>query len=111
MSKKTLIKLTTSICVSVSLLFSGQISAFADELSINNKPYHEYTFDNDVAYTVVDSPYFDEIAINGQHSGSVASLVTGYNGIGKAKQFYGSNSLIFSSQVLPVGAQSIRFQF
>ena len=111
MSKRALLRFATSVCVSVSLLFSGQISAFADELSINDKPYHEYTFDNDVAYTVVDSPYFDEIAIDGRHSGSVASLVAGYNGIGKAKQFYGSNMLTFPSQVLPVGAQSIRFQF
>ncbi len=111
MSKRALLRFVTSVCVSVSLLFSGQISAFADEVDTSTRPYHEYTFDNDLPYKVVDSPFFKEIALDGSENDSTCARITGYNGIGKARHFDGRIHMSFSTSVLPVGAQSIRFQF
>jgi len=45
--KKKLLKIATVICLVMSVLFLGQISAFADVIDESIKPIHEFNFDND----------------------------------------------------------------
>jgi len=106
MNKRALLRLATSICFMLCVLFLRQITVFADEV----KPVHEYNFDNDSGTTVLDSANentIDGIA-NGTNSGA---FVTGYNEIGNARQFNGTDDYIsFSDSVIPIGAKSIRFK-
>ncbi|MGC6173455.1 hypothetical protein [Lacrimispora sp. 38-1] len=102
--KSKLLKIAMVICFMFSVLFLGQIYAFADEV----KPVHEYTFDNDSEDAVLDSA--KENAIDGTTTSE--TFVLGYNGKGRAKHFEGSNKDIiqFSGSILPKGAKSIRFK-
>lgn len=102
--KSKLLKIAMVICFMFSVLFLGQIYAFADEV----KPVHEYTFDNDSEDAVLDSA--KENAIDGTTTSE--KFVLGYNGKGRAKHFDGSskNIIQFSGSILPKGAKSIRFK-
>ena len=107
MSKKALLRLATSIFFAFCVTLLGHINVFANE----PKPVHEYNFDNDEPYKVVDSTSFRETALDGSDYDSACVRVTGYNGIGKAKQFNSHTYSVFYPKTLPVGAQSIRFKF
>lgn len=104
MSKRALLRLVTSICFMVNVMFLGQISAYADEI----KPVHEYNFDNDKDGIVYDS--INEGAINS--SVKRDDFVPGYNGKGRARSFNddSNNTIQFPVSPLPKGAKSIRFK-
>jgi len=106
MSKRALKRLEMCICFVLCVMFLGQVTVFADEV----KPVHEYNFDNDVTYWVYDSAI--ENAINGVSYGTNRErLVTGYNGIGKARYFNGTDDYLdFSNYQIHTGAKSIRLK-
>ncbi|WP_077612121.1 Ig-like domain-containing protein [Clostridium sp. Marseille-P2415] len=104
MKKKSLLKIAAVIYLMVSVLFFGQISAFADEI----KPIHEYNFDSDIRTIVVDtgSQVKDATSIGKNHE----TFFTGYDGKGKARYFNGTDDHLVLGNLLPVGAKSIRFK-
>ena len=109
MNKRSLIRIATSICFMVCVMILGQISAFADEI----KPVHEYTFDNDPPYKVLDT---GSNPVNGSSFGNADifnQYRTGYNEVGKSYYFEGQSrtQMHFVSMMMPLGAQSIRFKF
>ncbi len=106
MSKRALLRIATSICFMLCVLFLGQISAFADEAT----PIHEYTFDNDKNRIIYDSVKTG--ARNGNYTNNNdAQFVTGYDGEGKAKHFeINGDGIYFNQKLIPEGAKSIRFK-
>ncbi|WP_077612120.1 LamG-like jellyroll fold domain-containing protein [Clostridium sp. Marseille-P2415] len=106
MKKKSLLKITSFICLLVSVLFFGRISTFADVI----KPIHEYKFDGESNTTVIDS---GSKKIDGLSSGTNhETFFTGYNGTGKARYFNGTDDALSFEyyQYKPKGAVSIRFK-
>ncbi len=108
MSKKALLRLATSICFIISVLFLGQVTVFADEPIGVVKPAHEFLFDNDSDSQLVDSGYNSTPAT--QNFIGRFDYVAGYNGAGKAA-YLNSGACLFYNNVLPIGANSIRFKF
>ena len=106
MKKRSLFQITMVICFMISVMFLGQISAFADEV----RPIHEYKFDKDSGKTVVDT---GSVTKNGvSYNTDNGKLVVGYNGKGKARYFDGGDDRInFSDHIIPLGAKSVRFKF
>lgn len=104
MSKKVLLRLATSICFMLCVIFLGQINALADEV----KPVHEYTFDSDIRTIVVDS---GSIVLDGSSKGTNhETFFTGYNGTGKARYFNGKDDYLICSSTIKSGAKSVRFK-
>ena len=108
MSKRALIKLATSIFFALSLILLGSSDVFADEPTGVVKPAHEFLFDNDSSSQIIDSGYNSTNYT--QSSAGGFNYVAGYNGIGKALHF-DSAYCLFSNDILPIGANSIRFKF
>lgn len=102
MKKKSLLKIATSICFMVSVMFLGQSTVFADEI----KPIHEYNFNKDDLAGVKD-------LIKGQdgYKPSEVEYIPSFNEMGMAIRFSGKNYILFNSLVQPKGAKSIRFNF
>lgn len=108
MSKRVLTRLATSIFLTLSVILLGHSNVFADEPTGVVKPAHEFLFDNDSSSQIIDSGYNSTNYI--QSSAGNFNYVAGYNGIGKALHFNPANCL-FTNDILPIGANSIRFKF
>ena len=108
MNKRALKRLETCICFMLCVIFLGQIAVFADEPTGVVKPAHEFLFDNDSSSQIIDSGYNSTNYT--QSSAGGFKYVAGYNGIGKALHF-DSAYCLFSNDILPIGANSIRFKF
>ena len=106
MSKRALLRLATSFCFMLSVIFLGHTIVFADEVA----PIHEYNFDNDKGGNIFDSVKTG--GKNGRYTNDNESqFVTGYDGIGKAKHFeVNGDGIYFNQLLIPEGAKSIRFK-
>ena len=104
MNKRALKRLKMCICFVLCVIFLGQITAFAEEV----KPIHEYTFDRDIREVVIDSgsQVWDGVSNGKNHE----TFYTGYNGMGKARYFNGTDDHLMLGNTFPSGAKSIRLK-
>jgi hypothetical protein len=106
MKKRPLFKIAAIVYLMVSVLFLGQISAFADEV----KPVHEYKFDGESNTTVIDS---GRVKVDGESRGTNhENFFPGYNGKGKSRYFNGiDDTLSFNNAFYKqIGPVSFRFK-
>lgn len=93
------------VLLSAVLLFSLSFSVSSANTANEDGLVAKYSFDNDSGTTVIDSA--------GNYNGTAkgTTLVSGWDGNGKARSFNGTSDYIqFNQKIIPVGEKSIKFK-